>query len=258
MPSPATNIPKNLTFPGISFLIISSIILFSYFSGINRSQPENKKTNNQPTSEIELINPIKLPSPATDSRFSLEKALKNRRSRREFIDKPLELKQISQLLWAAQGVTVDWGGRTAPSVKSVYPLTIYLASFNVDSLNHGFYQYWSGELSPIHQLTLVKPGNIRENLTEIINQTSITSASALLIISANFDKMTKAFDDKNNDFNVYLEAGHVGQNIYLQAESLGLGTVSLTSFDKNQLKTFLELPKEETPIYLFPIGLPKE
>lgn len=255
----ATTLPKNLTFPGISFLIIASFILFSYFSGINRQQTNNSENiSKEPISEVELINPIKLPSPVADSRFSLEKALKNRRSRRDFQVKTLDLKQISQLLWAAQGVTVDWGGRTAPSIKSIYPLTIYLASFDVDNLNPGLYQYWPGERSPVHQLTLVKPGNLKNNLVEIVNQSSIKTAPAIIIIVGNFQKMTDAFDGQNSDHNLYLEAGHVGQNIYLQAESLGLGTVALSSFDRNLLNKLFELPKNESAIYLFPIGLPKE
>jgi SagB-type dehydrogenase family enzyme len=255
----ATLLPNRLTLPGISFLIITSLILFSYLSGVNKPESKNsKQTIDNEITEIELINPIKLPTPATDSRISLEKALKNRRSRREFLDKPLDLKQISQLLWAAQGVTVDWGGRTAPSVKSVYPLTLYLASFNVDGLNPGLYQYWPGERTPVHQLTLIKPGNLNDNLTKIVNQSSLKSASAVIIISADFEKMANANDGKDKDSDVYLEAGHVGQNIYLQVESLGLGTVSLTSFESNQIDELLELPKNETAIYLFPIGFPKE
>jgi SagB-type dehydrogenase family enzyme len=253
-------LPGRLSLIGVSFLLIASFIIFSYFQGLGRTSPDSS-TNHQVQSNsetVELIEPIKLPSPNLDSRLSLEKALYSRRSHRDLLDQPLTLKQVSQLLWAAQGVTVDWGGRTAPSVKSVYPLTVYLLAHQVETLNPGLYRYWPGDRDPVHRLTLVKPGDLLKNLTETVNQNSLNNAPAVLIVSGDFAKMTAAFDNKKADFNVYLEAGHVGQNIYLEAESLALGTVALSSFDPQQVHDLLELPKEETVIYLFPIGLPKE
>jgi len=252
--------PGRLSLIGVSFLLITSFIVFSYFQGLGRTNPDsltNRQVQSNPET-VELIEPIKLPSPNLDSRLSLEKALSSRRSRRDLLNEPLTIKQISQLLWAAQGVTVDWGGRTAPSVKSVYPLTVYFLSHQVESLNPGLYRYWPGDREPVHRLTLVKPGDLLKDLTETVNQSSLSVAPAVLIITGNFEKMTAAFDNEKADFNVYLEAGHVGQNIYLEVESLGLGTVALSSFDPEKVHDLLELPEEETVIYLFPVGLPKE
>src|SRR3990167_9195806 len=93
---------------------------------------------------------INLPSPQRSKGMAVEQALQSRRSRRSFTDEPLTLNHVSQLLWSAQGVTSSWGGRTAPSAKSAYPLEVYLFAKTVDKLSPAIYHY----LPPDHQLAL--------------------------------------------------------------------------------------------------------
>ena len=212
----------------------------------------------QPTITIVgATTPIELPLPKFTSSSSLEAVLKTRRTIRDFQDKPLDLQQVSQLLWATQGVTVDLGGRTVPSAKSVYPLTVYLVAFNVDKLEAGLYRYVPGKLRPAHELIPVIKSNLRDDLSALVNQTAIQEAPAILVITGDFAKMREAFGDKDVDYNVYLEAGHAAQNLALQATALALGSVTITTLDRPSLQDTLEIPVEESIIYLIPIGLPK-
>ncbi len=201
---------------------------------------------------------ISLPQPDLRSNNSIESVLKNRRTRRDFLDETLTLKQVSQMLWAAQGVTVDWGGRTAPSAKSVYPLTVYLIANKVTGLDPGEYQYVPGDRTPVHQLKSIKKIDLKEALFEALNQSSFKTPPAVLVITGNMGKMAEAFGGIHHDSEVYLEAGHVGQSLYLQAESLKLGMVVVTSFDEASIKGLVTVPEGETLIYLVPFGVPKQ
>ncbi len=95
-----------------------------------------------PTPETsQLVEHISLPSPVRTSRVSVEQALNQRRAKLKFFDKAINQKQLSQLLWSLQGVTADWGERTAPSLKSTYPLEVYFVANNIDGLEQGVYRY---------------------------------------------------------------------------------------------------------------------
>lgn len=225
------------------------------------------KTTKQPSPSADIVteqlnrefegDTIKLPTPAKTSRTSVEQALNSRRSRRAYQDRALNLNQISQLLWAAQGVTADWGGRTAPSARDAYPLTVYLIANNVTGLESGLYQYLPGETEPVHELGRILAGDFKEKTAEAGRQSQFQSAPVVLIITGNFEKTAKVFE-RRVDNNVYLEAGHAGQNLYLQSESLGLGMVVTGGFDQQKAKDLLILPANETPIYMVPIGYSAE
>ena len=119
------------------------------------------------------------------------------------------------------------------------------------------YRYLPGTRTPLHQLALVKPGTLRDDLGKTVGQNSINSAPGVIIITGDFAKMASAFDGARSDYDVYLEAGHVGQNLYLESESLGLGMVTLTGFTTDKVATLLTIPENETIIYIIPIGVPK-
>jgi hypothetical protein len=111
---------------------------------------------------------IKLPAPRLKGEISLEEALLQRRSVRDYATGSLRLEEVSQLLWAAQGQTAEWGGRTAPSAGALYPLETYLVVGNVESLAPGVYKYSSER----HELVKVRDGDVREQLSVAsLNQT---------------------------------------------------------------------------------------
>ncbi len=201
---------------------------------------------------------IPLPRPDAKSSTSIEAALRQRRSKRNLLTDKLSQKQLGQVLWAAQGVTTDWGGRTAPSAKSTYPLTVYILVNNIDGLENGVYEYIPGDRLPAHQLVPIKLGDFGPTLHKDVNQGSLKDAPLVIVITGDMKKMADAFGGKPSDQMVYLEAGHAAQNVYLQVESLKLGTVVLGGFDPAPVANLLSIPTNKAIIYLIPVGYPKE
>lgn len=196
---------------------------------------------------------IKLPSPQLEGKMSVEEALARRRSRRVFKDYSLTIEQVSQLLWSAQGITEKRiGFRTAPSAGATYPLDIYLVvgKDKVENLKAGVYYY-----SPRHHsLTIILKGDKRRELARAyLRQRFIEDAPVSLIITAEFSRITNRYG-KKGIYYAYMEAGHVGQNVYLQAESLGLGTVVIGAFYEEDVSQALNLPDQHIPLYVMPVG----
>jgi len=243
--------------PLLGIALILSLSIFAYVKWLKSQQQTQVAAQTVPVKTVQIAPPVNLPPPSLRSNMSVEAALKNRRSRRDFTSDSLNLKQVGQMLWAAQGVTADWGGRTAPSAKEAYPLTVYLVANRVIDLNPGVYQYIPGERDAKHQVQLIKAGDVSEAVGTAIVQNAAKNSPALLIIAGDMNKMAKAFDGKHLDNNVYLEAGHAAQNLYLEAESLGLGMVTMAGFDGTKVAAALNTPETDTIIYAVPFGIPK-
>ncbi|OGD71479.1 hypothetical protein A3D09_02595 [Candidatus Collierbacteria bacterium RIFCSPHIGHO2_02_FULL_49_10] len=242
--------------PLLAIALILSLSIFAYIKWLSGQTPV--KTEEKMESKlISIAPPIALPKPSLTSRTSVEAAMQARRSRRDFTSDSLNLKQVGQMLWAAQGVTADWGGRTTPSAKSAYPLTVYFVANRVIDLNPGVYQYLPGEREAKHQIQLIKQGDVHEALGAAIVQNAASNPPALFIIAGDMEKMAKAFDNKRMDNNVYIEVGHAAENMYLQAEALGLGMVTMAGFDGNKVREVLSIPEKDTIIYAIPFGIPK-
>lgn len=191
---------------------------------------------------------MKLPDPKFKSSTSVEEALSARRSVRDYAEDSLTIEQISQLLWAAQGLTSKWGGRTAPSAGALYPLEIYLVAGEVKGLKSGLYHYDPGK----HQISLTQEGDLREKATQAsLYQDEILRAPATLVITAVYERTMQKYRERGIRY-VHMEVGSVGENIYLEAESLKLGTVFIGAFDDDQVKKVLGI--EEEPLGIMPIG----
>ncbi len=256
-----TKAPKSVTKPSrlvplLGIALILSLSILAYVRWL-KGQTQTTVQKVEAPATIAIAAPISLPKPMLTSRTSVEAAMQARRSRRDFSPDSLNIKQVGQMLWAAQGVTADWGGRTAPSAKSAYPLTVYLVASRVVDLAPGVYQYLPGEREAKHQIQLIKQGNLHDTLGTAIGQNAAKDPPALILITGNMDKMAKAFDNKRIDTNVYLEAGHAAENMYLEAESLGLGMVTLAGFDETKVRPVIGTPANETIIYAIPLGIPK-
>jgi SagB-type dehydrogenase family enzyme len=188
---------------------------------------------------------IKLPAPKYSSDTSVEKALLERRSVRSYKAEPLTIPEIAQVLWAAQGITEPKKGlRTAPSPRGIYLIEVYLIAGNVTNLPAGIYKYGPQG----HELIKIAEGNIKDDLFKVAGQAQIKSAPVALLIAG------KSAEASGNPQWMYLEAGHVSQNVYLQAESLKLGAVTMAGFKAEDVKKALKLPANERPIYLMCIG----
>jgi len=191
---------------------------------------------------------IVLPQPRYDSKTSVEKALLERRSIREYGNEPLTLSEISQLLWSAQGTTKSF--RTAPSAGALYPLEIYIVAVNVKDLLPGIYKYKTQG----HKLITVMKGDKRaEVFNAAFHQSPVKEAPAIIIFSAVFKRTTVKYGERGERY-VHMEAGHAAQNVYLQAVSLELGTVVIGAFNDDELKKAMNMPKEEEPLYIMPVG----
>lgn len=196
-----------------------------------------------------------LPQPVTLGTVSIEETLSKRSSIRDYTDQPLTLKEVSQLLWAAQGITrPEWGGRTAPSAGGTYPLEVYIvvADRGVEDLASGIYRY----IPQRHTLLLVEPGDKTSDLAvAALDQDWVATARINIVIAAVFERTTERYGERGIRY-VYMEAGHADQNIYLQAAALDLGTVVIGAFHDEQVQRLLDLPEEQKPLYIAPVGHP--
>jgi SagB-type dehydrogenase family enzyme len=193
---------------------------------------------------------IKLPEPRHDSKISIEKALKERRSVRDYKNEPLTIPEISQLLWSAQGITASGGLRTAPSAGALYPLEVYIIVGNVTNMKSGIYKY----IPESHELVKVIEGDKRPELSEAaLHQSPIKDAPAVIVISAVYERTTGKYGERGIRY-VHMEAGHAAQNILLQAVSLNLGTVVIGAFKDEMVKKALNLGDKEEPLSIIPVG----
>jgi SagB-type dehydrogenase family enzyme len=191
-----------------------------------------------------------LPTPKTDGDISTEAALSNRRSRRDFQDKSLTAEQLSQILWAAYGVTSPNGLRTSPSAGATYPLEIYAVIGNVEGIESGVYRYIAEE----NKIAKVVDGDIRNDLSAAaLGQSMVAEAPMSVFYSAVFERTTERYGERGIKY-VYIEVGHSAQNVYLQSEALGLGTCAIGAFTDNRVRELLNLAAEEEPLYLMPVG----
>lgn len=194
---------------------------------------------------------MKLPKPRFSSSVSVEEAILKRRSIRSYKDEALTLEEVSQILWACQGKTDDRGRRTVPSAGATYPLEIYLVAGNVKGLETGVYHY----LSETHELEKLSSKDVRKELTSAaLEQEYINNAPASIVIAAKYERTTKRYGERGIRY-VDNEVGHCGQNVHLQCEALGLGTVVIGAFRDEQVKKILGIKEE--PRYIMPIGKKK-
>jgi SagB-type dehydrogenase family enzyme len=195
---------------------------------------------------------IVLPAPRLVGTVSLEESLSLRRSVRDYSGEPLALEDLAQLLWAAQGKTADWGGRTAPSAGGLYPLELSVAVGEVVGLEPGVYRYAPDG----HRLVTVASGDVRTQLSEAaLGQSSVRQGAVVLAISAVYRRVTEKYGERGVMY-AHMEAGHAAQNVYLQAAALNLGTVTVGAFNDEEVSKILGLAAEEQPLYLMPVGAP--
>ncbi|MCE5334728.1 MAG: SagB/ThcOx family dehydrogenase [Desulfobacteraceae bacterium] len=199
-------------------------------------------------SKVESV--ISLPKPELSGSLSLESALAARRSVRSYRDAPLKIHEVSQLLWAAQGVTHPRGYRTSPSAGALYPIQIRLIVGAVEDLQAGIYRYHPDA----HVLSPGGGEDVRQALADAsLGQSMLARAPAVIAISAIFDRTTSKYRERGIRY-VYMEAGHVAQNVHLQAVSLSLGTVVVGAFQDERVAKALSLDPVEEPLLLMPVG----
>ena len=187
---------------------------------------------------------INLARPNTKGSMSLEQAIASRRSRRDFLPDFLTLEQIGQLAWAAQGQEPGGRYRTAPSAGATYPLELFIVTAD------GLFHYLPGN----HALEQLADIDIRAQLCSAVwEQEFIRAAPLTLVFAAEFSQTTDHYGKRGIRY-VYMEAGHAAQNVHLQAESLGLGSVAVGAFDDVSVGKVLSLPDHFEPVYMVTTG----
>jgi SagB-type dehydrogenase family enzyme len=199
---------------------------------------------------------VRLPEPNVEGDISVERAIRRRCSRRQFADEPIGLEYLSQVLWCAQGITSDDGRRrAAPSAGATYPLFLYVAvrEGGVTGVEAGIYRYVPAD----HSLEPHSEGDKhRQIAAAALNQDFLAGAPALILMAADYPRTTVRYGERGIRY-VAMEAGHIGQNIYLQAEALGLGTVAIGAFYDDQLAAAFGLSDDRDALYLMSVGHPR-
>ena len=166
-----------------------------------------------------------LPPPRHEGSISLEETLAARRSVRDYTNDPLTWEEIGQLLWSMQGLTREWGGRTAPSAGALYPLETYVVTAE------GLYHYQPAG----HQVTANPQLGLRQALWEVgLKQDWIRLAPAVFVIAAVYERTSRKYGQRAARY-VHMEAGHAAENLLLQAVALGLGGVVVGAFHDDRV-----------------------
>jgi len=189
--------------------------------------------------------------------MSLEEAIANRRSIRRFSAQPISQLQLSQVLWAAQGITnASQKFRATPSAGAAFPLEIFVVCGRdcVEETADGIYHYDNDS----HSLIPHHKGDSRPELARAaLNQEMIYQAPVDIVICASYEKTTRYYGRRGERY-VHIEVGHTGQNIYLEATALGLATVAIGAFRDEQVREVLRLEERYQPLYIMPLGKPSQ
>lgn len=231
----------------IGIIFISSIIAILILQITFWPKDENQIAT---SSTLILDESISLPEPSYESNCSIEEALLKRRSTREYSGEPLTLYEISQILWAAQGITHEKRLRTAPSAGGLYPLELYVVVGDVEGIETGIYRYIPNE----NILLKIVDGDKRSNITDAaLGQEWVENAAINIVITAIYERTTVKYGDRGIRY-THIEVGHTAQNICLQATALNLGVVTVGAFHDDKIIHILNLSQDEKPVYIIPIG----
>lgn len=190
---------------------------------------------------------IHLPQAQVKGELTLEESIAKRRSTRSFDSKPLSVDQIGQLLWSAQGITEKRNGlRSTPSAGALYPLETYVV------MPTGIFHYDPGR----HELKRVVEGDRRHELQKsALEQEAVSTAPAVFVFAVVYERTAAKYGDRAYRYG-HIEAGHACQNLLLQATALGLVSVPVGAFDDSRVSEVVNLPKNQSPLYLAPVGYP--
>jgi len=209
----------------------------------------------KPYEPAESNEEIMLPLSRTVGSVSVEEAIQRRRSVRNFTDEPLSLADVSQLLWAAQGVTdASTQRRAVPSAGATFPLQLYavVGKNGISGFAAGVYRY--DPLSRRLERTVGR--DVRAGLADAaLGQAWVRKAPVSIVVAAVYERTTVKYGERGIRY-VHIEVGHVGQNVCLQATALGLGSVPVGAFYDDRVQTVLQLNRREVPLYIIPVGHP--
>ncbi len=196
---------------------------------------------------------MQLPDPMLDGNVPLERTIHTRRTVRSFRSTPLSLKQLSQLLWAAQGITEPGGyKRAAPSAGALYPMDVYgvVGKQCIETLGPGVYHYNPGG----HTLSLIQEGDARRDIAEAsLWQMWMAEGPLNLVITAEYSRINIKYGQRGVRY-AMIEAGHIGQNIFLQCQAMGLEAGIVGAFDDLKVSQVMGIKRTHEPLLIMPVG----
>jgi len=196
---------------------------------------------------------MKLPQPKMEGSISVEQAIRQRRTIRAFSSRILQLDQLSQLLWSAQGLTGSRRfKRAAPSAGALYPMDVYavVGQNSVVQIDAGVYRYEPRA----HMLALVTNQDLRDRVARAaISQMWMANAPINLVITAEYSRVIGKYGKRGIRY-AQIEAGHIGQNLFLQAEAVGLKAGIVGAFHDKEVAEVMKLPRSYEPLLIMPIG----
>jgi SagB-type dehydrogenase family enzyme len=249
-----------------------SVLALGMMAARAGEKPARREQTGKPAPATQVANEaamIRLPAPSTEGGQPLVQAIAARRSVRAYDGKPVPLAAVSQLLWAAQGVTQpapkapatwnakwgEWRGglRAAPSAGALYPLEVYVLATSVDGLEPGLYRY-----IPVEH-TLVRAGAAEANAKALAQaafmQQDIAQAPIAVVITGVYERTAVKYGERAPRY-VHIEAGAAAENLMLQADALGFGTVYIGAFADEAVSKTLGLPADHAPLGIIPVGHP--
>jgi len=196
---------------------------------------------------------IKLPAPELKAGASINYAIQSRRSVRSYKESPLSLKDISQLLWSAQGITdPKTRFRSAPSAGAIYPLSVYVVvqKKGVDGLSPGIYLY----VAEGHGLKQMRSGDFYPDLVNAaLNQDWIKRSSVVFIFTGEPFAMSLKYKERAWQY-IFMGAGMAAENLILQAVAMGLGSCPVGAFYDEKVAELIRLKGNEKPLLVVPVG----
>ncbi len=195
---------------------------------------------------------VELPDPRGFRGLSVEEAVETRRSVRDYDGQPIALADLSRLLHAAQGITEErLEFRAAPSAGALYPIEVYPVVHRVEALAAGIYHY----AVQSHELECLEEGDFRGEVTEAgLHQRFLGQSAVVFLFSAIFQRTRWKYRERAYRY-VLLEAGHIAQNLYLAATSMGLGACAVGAFYDGRYNELLGLDgEEEATLYVISVG----
>ena len=184
--------------------------------------------------------------------MSLKEAIERRRSERGYSGEAMSLSELSYLLHYAVGITEEAHHfRAAPSAGALYPIEVYPLVNNVEGLASGIYHYVVAD----HSLELVREGDFRRELVRYaLGQEMMGEANVVLALSSILKRAEWRYRERAYRY-VLLEAGHIGQNVYLVATSMGLGVCGVGAYSDRGYNRLIGVDEnKESVIYLLSLG----
>jgi SagB-type dehydrogenase family enzyme len=197
---------------------------------------------------------VSLPPPSLEAELNFWKVLQQRRSIRDYTPAPLALKELSNLLWATQGITEKafspWY-RTVPSAGALHPIDTYLVVNRVEGLDRGVYFLNVADFS----LERKNKGDFSLQIAQAaLDQDIAREAAVVFVWVAVIHRSRQKYRQRAYRY-IYLDCGHIGQNLYLAATAMGLGCCGIAAFFDDEVNNLIGADGlEETAIYLATVG----